>query len=97
MICWATVCKMVHPMLSDRCPICPILSSLSVSVTLVYCGQMVGWIKMKLGVEIGLSPGDIVLDGDPAPPPQKGHSPQFWTHVYCGQMARCIRIPLGTR
>jgi len=24
------------------------------SVTFVYCGQTVGWIKMKLGTEIGL-------------------------------------------
>jgi len=43
------------------------------SVTLVYCGQTVGWIKMKLGKEVGLGPGHIVIDGDPAPP--KGHSP----------------------
>jgi len=28
---------------------------------------MVGWIKMPLGKEIGLGPGNIVLDGDPAP------------------------------
>jgi len=39
------------------------------SVTLVYCGQTVGLIKMKLGVEVGLGPGHTVLDGDPAPPP----------------------------
>jgi len=25
------------------------------SVTLVYCGQTVGWIKMPLGMEVGLS------------------------------------------
>jgi len=44
------------------------LSVLScLSVTLVYCGQRVGWIKMKLGTEVGLSPGDIVLDRDTAP------------------------------
>jgi len=38
---------------------------------------MVGWIKMKLGVEVGLSPGHIVLDGDPAPLPllQRGTAP----------------------
>jgi len=35
-------------------------------------GQMAGWITMLLGREVGLSPSDIVLDGDPAPPPQKG-------------------------
>ena len=28
---------------------------------------MVGWIKMPLGRELGLGPGDIVLYGDPAP------------------------------
>jgi len=36
-----------------------------------------GWIKMKLGVQIGLRPGHIVLDGDPAPPPQRGTAPNF--------------------
>jgi len=41
------------------------------AVMLVYCGQMVGQIKMKLGVQVGLSPGHIVLDGDLAPHPQK--------------------------
>jgi len=27
---------------------------------------------MPLGVEVGLDPSNIVLDGDPAPSPQKG-------------------------
>jgi len=27
---------------------------------------------MSLGMELGLGPGDFVLDGNPAPPPQKG-------------------------
>jgi len=31
----------------------------------VYCGQTAGWIKMPLGMEVGLGPGDVVLDGDP--------------------------------
>ena len=39
---------------------------------LVYFGQAVGRIKMPLGMEVGLGPGDIVLDGDPARPHQKG-------------------------
>ena len=30
---------------------------------------------MKLGMQVGLGPGHIVLDGDPAPPLTKGHSP----------------------
>jgi len=32
---------------------------------------------MKLDKQIGLGPGHIVSDGDPAPPPPKGHSPHF--------------------
>jgi len=53
------------------------------SATLVYCGQTVGWIKMPLGTEVGLGLGDIVLNGDPAPSPLKGHnSPHFSAHVY---------------
>jgi len=35
------------------------------------CGQTAGCTKMPLGMELGLSPGDFVLDGDTAPP-QKG-------------------------
>jgi len=31
-------------------------------------GETVGWIKMPLGTEVDLVPGDIILDGDPAPP-----------------------------
>ena len=46
---------------------------------------------------IGLGPGNIVLDVDPAPP--QGHSPlpQFLAHVCCGQMAGRIKMPLGTK
>ena len=68
------------------------------SVTLVYCSQTVGWIKMKLGTEVGLGPGDIALDGDSAvPPPKKGGTaPQFLVHVCCGQTAGWIKMPLGT-
>jgi len=47
--------------------------------------------KMKLGMQIGLGPSNIVLDGDPAspsfPPLPKGHSPQFSAYICCGQMA----------
>ena len=32
-----------------------------------YCGQTVACIKMPLGMEVGFSPGDFVLDWDPAP------------------------------
>ena len=51
---------------------------------------------MKLGVQVGLGPGHIVLDGDQAPPPPKWHSPpQFSTHICCSQMAGWIKMPLG--
>jgi len=59
---------------------------------------MAGWIKMLYLVwtmEIGISPGDFVLDGDPAPAPQNGRSPQFSAHLYCGQTAGWIKITLG--
>jgi len=32
---------------------------------------------MKLGMEVGLGPGHIVLDGDPAPLPPKGSALNF--------------------
>ena len=46
------------------CLSCPVLS-----VTFVHCDQTVGRIKMKLGTQVGLDPGHIVLDADPAFPP----------------------------
>jgi len=49
-----------------------------------------GWIKVKLGMQVGLEPGHIVLDGDPVP------HPQFSAHICCGQMAEWIKMPLGT-
>jgi len=39
---------------------------------------------MPLGMELGLGPGDFVLDGDPAPLPKRGWAeppPQFSAHV----------------
>jgi len=38
----------------------------------VCCGQTAGWIKMRLGTEVGHGPGDIVLDGDQAPSRERG-------------------------
>jgi len=63
----------------------------------VTSGQTAGWIKMVLGMEVGLSPGDFVLDRDPDALPQQGAEPppQFSAHFYCGQAAGCIRMPLG--
>ena len=96
----ATVCKTVCPILSypiqtsvclSVCPVC-------LSVTLVYCGQTVGWIEMKLVMQVDLSPGHIVLDGDPAPPSPKRHSSQIfgpcllWSN---GWMDKEFKMPLG--
>ena len=39
---------------------------------------MAGWIKVPLGMEVGLGPGDFVLDGDPAPLLQKGVEPPIF-------------------
>jgi len=62
---WVTVCKTVRPMLSDHCLSC-------LSVTLVYCAKTIGWIKVPLGTDVGLSGGHIVLDWVPGLPMDKG-------------------------
>jgi len=58
---------------------------------LVYRGLTVGWIKMRLSKEVGLGPGDLVLDGNPAPLSKKG------AHVYCGQTVGWIIMPVYTK
>jgi len=75
-------------------PVCPVcLSVMScLSVTFVYCGQTVGWIKMKLGKEVGLGPGLIVSDGKPAPPKS---TRQFSAYVRCVQTDGWIKMSLG--
>jgi len=53
---------------------------------------------MKLGMHVGLAPGHIVLDGDPAHPPAKGHSPPpKFPPMYCGQTSGWIKMPLDTK
>ena len=52
-------------------------------------------IRIPLGTEVGLGLRDIVLDGDPAPPPSKGTAPHFSACICCGQMAGWIKMPLG--
>ena len=64
---------------------------------IVSCGQTAEWDKMLLGTEVGLGPGDIVLDGNPAPPLKRAQQPHhFLAHVYCGQTAGWIKMPLLT-
>ena len=43
-----------------------------------YCGQMAGCIKMPLRMEVGLSPGDFMLDGDSPTPSPKGAEPPIF-------------------
>ena len=54
---------------------------------------------MPLGMDVGLSPGDFVLDGDPVPLPKKGAEPltKFSVYVHCGQTAGWIKMPLGMK
>jgi len=61
----------------------------------VRSGQTAGWIRIRLGTEVGLGPGHIVLDGNPAPPTKKAQPPIF-AHVRSGQTAGGIKMQLGT-
>jgi len=63
----------------------------------VHCGQMAGWNKMPLGMEVGPGPGDSVR-WRPSYPRKRGTPTptQFLAHVYCGQTAGWMKTPLGT-
>jgi len=81
---WGTICKTVCPIPLDCCLSVTLVycgqtvgpsspeSAQQPPPLFGPCGQMAGWIKMPLGTEVGLGPGHIVLDEDPAPFPQKG-------------------------
>jgi len=53
---------------------------------------------MPIGKKVGLDPGHIVLDGDPAPP--TAAPPYFSDHVYCGQtvarLSKCWALVLSS-
>jgi len=76
----------VRPMLSNHCLSC-------LCVTLVYCAQTVGWIKMPLGTEVGLGAGDIVLDGDTTPPRKWAQQPPLLWFTDAGKHASVNRGP----
>jgi len=61
-----------------RCPVC---LSCPMSFLPRWCTVAkrleLGWIKMKLGVQVGLGPGHIVLDGAHLLVPKKGERPHF--------------------
>jgi len=51
---------------------------------------------MALGMEVVLSPGNFVLDGDPASPSLKGYSPpNFSANVRYGQTTGWTKMALG--
>ena len=63
-------------MLSDRCPVC--LSCAVCPVCNVGVLWPNGWTdqdEFKLGMQVGLVPGHIVLDGNLAPSHKKGEQP----------------------
>jgi len=49
---------------------------------------------MPLGTEVGLDPGTIVVDGDPAPQ-EKGHSSPHLSTRVLWPTAGWIKMPLG--
>ena len=52
---------------------------------------------MRLGMEVGLGPGHIVLDGEPAlPPPQKGAQPQIFGPFLLRRNGRPSQLLLST-
>jgi len=56
-----------------------------------YCGQTAGCIKMPLGVDVGLSPGDFVLDGEPVPLPKKGMEPPNFRLMFIVSCRTCVK------
>jgi len=82
---WATVCKAVRLMLSDRCLI--VLSVLSVCDVGVLWRN--GWMDQD-AIWCGgscLGPGHILLDGNPVRPipKKKRTTPNFWPMSVVGQ------------
>ena len=53
------------------------------SVTVVYCGQVVGWIRMPLGTRQATSQVTLYQLA-PSPPVKGAQDPYFSGHIYCG-------------
>ena len=52
---------------------------------------------MLLSTEVGLGPGDIVLDGNPAPRKKALPKPNFWPmSIVAKRLHGLIKMPLGT-
>ena len=57
---------------------------------------MAGWIKMPIGMEVGLTPGDFVLIGTQLPQPKKGAEPPIFGAFLLWPTVACMKVPLGT-
>jgi len=60
-------------------------------------GKTTGWIRIPLGMEVGLGPDDSVLDGDPArPPPCKGaqQPPPTFRHTAVAHILQTHILPI---
>ena len=66
---WATVCKTARPMLSDRCPVCPVCDVRALWPN--------GWTDQdETGMQAGRArPWPHCVRWGPSSPPLKGHSP----------------------
>ena len=53
-------------------------------------------IKVPLGIEVGLSRDDFVLDGDPAPPHKGVASPIFGPRLFWPNGCKHMKMPIGT-
>ena len=73
---WVTVCKTVRPYAIGPLSVLPVCN-----VGVGYCGQTVGWMKMKLGTRVGLGLGHIVLDRDPAPSRKGAQQPPYFRNL----------------
>jgi len=82
---WATVYKTVHPMLSDRCPVC-----LSVTWYIV-AKRLDGSRRNFAGGRPPPRPHCVRWEPSSS---QRGTVPQFLVHVCYGQMAGWIKMPL---
>ena len=60
-----------------------------------HCGQMAGWIKMPLRMEVGLGPGDCVTRGPSSP--KRAQPPNFWPMSVVAKWLDVLRCHLVRR
>jgi len=62
----------------------------------VYCGQTFGRMKLPLGTEVNIGPGDVVLDGVAASPPKRVTAPPVVGSCLLSPNGWMDKTPLGT-